>query len=431
MDLLIATFRIRFNAEEGLSLLPAKRFNAFMAEEEDDADVTIQVSKSKFDLPGDVVKVFDAPLVEEDNGRVVISGKPFWCVWKNDEATFVMTFPSDGTGEKVLVMKENSAVWELFLSSTEAVADPLIYPLDGLILYYVTSKKGAIMVHAAAVNYNGHGWLFSGRSGHGKTTIAKLFDVQGIEVIHDDRVILVKQEGRWFIHSTPVYQDDVPRNVTLDHIWLIEHGRSNVSTPVDGAIATAKVLSNCIQQTWEGEAAETLLNAVEDVTSMTQVSHLSFVPDASICRYLILRKEEEKESVFAVALSMLRDGRPVTVAAAGISMWPAIKPDDRVVIEPLEGVVPARGDVVALIRLGGFVVHRIKRIIPRDGHIFYETQGDSAKVDDHLSEVYEVAGVVREVIRRGSQKEINPRRMPVFVNRLMALLATQLSFLNK
>ncbi len=431
MDLLIATFRIRFEAGEDTNLLPGERFGAFKATEAGDADVTIAVSKSGFDLPGDAVKVFDAPLVEEENGRVIISGKPFWCVWKNDESTFVMTYPSDGTGEKVLVMKENSSVWELFMNSTGDTVDPLIYPLDGLILYYLASKKSAVMVHASAVNYNGRGWLFSGRSGNGKTTIAKLFDNQGVEVIHDDRVILVKQEGRWFIHSTPVYQDDVPRNAPLDHIWIIEHGRSNVSIPVEGAIATAMVLSNCIQQTWEGVAAETLLNAVEDVTTATQVSHLSFVPDASICRYLILRKEEEKESVFAVALSMLRDGRSVTVAAGGISMWPAIQPDDRVVIEPLSGAELSAGDVVALIRLGGFVVHRIKKIIIHDGHILYETQGDSARVDDHLSEVYEIAGVVREVIREGSQQMIKHRRMPVFVNRLMALLAIQLSFIEK
>jgi len=424
MDLLVASFRIRFEESEELELLPGQRFSAFLASTQGNADVTIRVSRSKFEMPDGAVKVFDAPLIEEENGRVVISGKPFWCVWKDAESTIVVVFPPDGSGEKVLVMKDNSPVWDLFMNSTENAVDPLLYPLDGLILYYLSSGNGAIMVHASAVCYKGKGWLFSGRSGNGKTTIAKLFDSQGIEVIHDDRVILVKREGRWFIYSTPVYLNDVPRNAPLDHIWLIEHGKSNVSVPVEGAIATAMVLSNCIQQTWEGEAAEAMLSAIEDLTSMTQVSHLSFVPDANICNYLIYRKEEEKESVFAVALSMLRDGRSVVISAGGASMWPAIKPEDRVVIEPLTGAELRPGDVVALIRLGGFVVHRIIEVFSHDGHRYYKTQGDASPADEHPSEEYEIAGVVKEIIRGGTRQAVNPRRLPVGINRLMALLAT-------
>jgi hypothetical protein len=424
MDLLVASFRIRFEESEKMELLPDKRFSAFLASSESDADVTIRVSRLKFEMPDSAVKVFDAPLIEEENGRVVLSGKPFWCVWKDAESTIVEVFSPDGSGEKMLVMKDDSNVWNLFMNSTENAVDPLLYPLDGLILYYLTSGKGAIMVHASAVSYKGKGWLFSGRSGNGKTTIAKLFDSQGIEVIHDDRVILVKKKGRWFIYSTPVYLNDVPRNAPLDHIWLIEHGKSNVSVPVEGAIATAMVLSNCIQQTWAGEAAEAMLTAIEGVTSMTQVSHLSFVPDANICNYLIYRKEEAKESAFAVALSMLHDGRSVVVSVGGASMWPAIKPDDRVVIEPLTGAELRPGEVVALTRLGGFVVHRIIDMFSHDGHSYYKTRGDSSLADEHLSEEYEIAGVVREIIRGGTRQTVKSRRLPVGINRIMALLAT-------
>jgi|WetSurMetagenome_2_1015567.scaffolds.fasta_scaffold22299_4 hypothetical protein len=427
MDLLIATFRIRLEPADGALLLPGERFNAFLSEKEGIADIIIQVSLSEFSIPESAVKVFDAPLTEEENGRVVVSGKPFWCVWRSSEATFVKIFPAGGAGEKVLVMNDYTGRWELFLNSSETIVDPMEYPLDGLILYFLTSAKGAIMIHASAVNSNGRGWLFSGRSGSGKTTIARLFDSKGVEVVHDDRIILVKRNGRWIIHSTPVYKNDVPRCVPLDHVWLIEHGKSNVSVPVQGAMAIAMVLANCIQQTWDGNTTEALLSAIEDFTILVPVSKLAFVPDTSICDYLILRKEEKMESVFAVTLSLLRDGDRVTVTAGGISMWPAIKPNDKVIIEPLNNKKPTVGEVVALIRVGGFVVHRVKKVLIREETILYRTQGDATRADNLLSEGYEIAGKVKEIIRDGVCLDVKRKVMPFWINGIIARITGYLN----
>jgi len=46
------------------------------------------------------------------------------------------------------------------------------------------------MIHASGVNNAGHGYIFSGVSGKGKSTMAKLWDNSGARVIHDDRLIL-------------------------------------------------------------------------------------------------------------------------------------------------------------------------------------------------------------------------------------------------
>ncbi len=303
------------------------------------------------------------------------------------------------------------------------VVDPLPYPLDGLIIYYLAMKKRAIMIHASAVNVDGRGWLFSGSSGNGKTTIAKLFDSQGIEVIHDDRVLLVREKGEWCVHSTPVYRNDVPRSVRIDHIWLIEHGKSNISTPVRGAMATALVLANCVQQNWDSDAVATLLSAVEELTSSVPVSRLRFVPDKEVCKYLLLREETFMSVTLDTAMTMLGEGFSVTITAGGKSMWPAIRPGDKVIIEPFsKNTSLTKNDVIALIRDGGLVVHRIVAV---PGEIYsgcYRTRGDNSLSADPWSGEEEIAGVVREIIRDGKRKKVSSRRMPYFISHILTLV---------
>ena len=78
------------------------------------------------------------------------------------------------------------------MKATEKEIDPFEYPLDGLILYYLTVINGDIMIHASGVNNAGEGYLFSGVSGKGKSTMAKIWDNYGAKVIHDDRLVIRK-----------------------------------------------------------------------------------------------------------------------------------------------------------------------------------------------------------------------------------------------
>ena len=70
--------------------------------------------------------------------------------------------------------------------------------------------KGDIMIHASGVNHSGHGYLFSGTSGSGKTTMAKLWDKAGARVIHDDRLIIRNIAGSYKMYNTPIYMNDIP-----------------------------------------------------------------------------------------------------------------------------------------------------------------------------------------------------------------------------
>lgn len=379
-------------------------------------DLIVDVLSSKAIIPTDAVKVFDARLMEETPEGVRDSGDPFWEILTGEGVTYARVWLRDSVSNPVIVMPHGTMNWQIYADSEEGSLNPLPYPVDGLLLYFLSSAMGDIMIHGSGVIYEDRGWIFTGRSGSGKTTIAGIFDRAGDRVIHDDRLILRKDAGGWVMHNTPVYRNDEPRSAKIDHLWGITHGRANVSTPVTGAEAVAMVMSNCVQQNWDREAALRLATSAGELVAAVRISRLAFMPDRSIRDYLVARESVSHVTAADAASAILGEERPVTITAGGYSMWPAIKPGDRIVIIPYDPEMPlAKGMVVALRRDGGFVVHRVTDY--RRGKLmnFIRTRGDAGIVYDAWISTRDVAGLVRKVTADNEITIVSPPRMPYYI----------------
>jgi hypothetical protein len=416
LDLIIAGKKIRIKSDDGVNLRPDERFTAFIAGAGGEPDLVIEVKPEKALIPSEAVKVFDAQLLEETPEGPGKTGEAFWEVAAGGDITYVRVSLKNPVRYPLLIIPLGKMEWQLYTDDTGTDADPLPYPLDGLILYFLTSKNGGIMVHGSGVICNGRGWVFTGRSGSGKTTIAGIFDRNGDRVVHDDRLILIKEGDRWVMHSTPVYRNDEPRSSGVDHLWIIIHGRSNISVPLSGAEAAGLILANCIQQNWDSDSTARLAASVADLTSSVKVSRLQFLPDNGIRDYLMARENTPAETATAAALSLLKEGKQVAITAGGYSMWPAIKPGDRIMITPLNPEKPlTAGKVVALIRDGGFVVHRITEVRKGKLSSFVKTRGDAALIPDPWNTEMNVAGRVTEILRGDKALKITRRRMPYII----------------
>ena len=212
-NLNIAGYRISFENTSGeMEITPAQRFSKYISTEKK-YDFLIRIHSGKMILPENAVKVFDAPYVEEINNIRIKKSDDFWSVFQyHDDLFITVTFPGqDEERSAVLRFSLHSREWELRINNPGKSYDPMEYPLDGLILYYLTVICGDIMIHGSGVNYNGHGYLFSGISGRGKTTMAKLWDDLGATIIHDDRLIIRKTATGYSMHNTPVYRNEEPR----------------------------------------------------------------------------------------------------------------------------------------------------------------------------------------------------------------------------
>lgn len=285
----IAGYKIRFeSAAEGPELLTSERFRNFVVPG-DNHDLLIKVHSEDFKIPPDAKMVFNAPYVEEISGLRLKKNDEFWSVFKYSDDLFIKTiFPHTEEKRKaVLRFSLTEKKWDLWPGSSVSETDPMEYPLDGLILYYLTAMSGDIMMHASGVNYSGKGYLFSGVSGKGKSTMALLWDKHGAEAIHDDRLIL-RKEGRGFsMFNTPVYNNEKPCESRLDRIFIIEHGAENRIVPVSGAECVSLIMANCIQHNWDAALISRLLEAVSAISGQVPAARLFFKPDSSIIDFIL------------------------------------------------------------------------------------------------------------------------------------------------
>ncbi len=283
-NLNIAGYIIRLESTgSGPDLAPSPRFMRNIVQG-NEPDVVIRIHSGNFPLHENAERVFHAPFVEEMNGITVRHKSNFWSIWKHESDLYIKTiFPLCPT-EKNAILRFSlaSGIWDLWIDCPEKEADPLEYPLDGLILYYLTVIHSDIMIHASGINIAGKGFLFSGISGKGKSTIATLWESSGAKVIHDDRLILKKTAGGYRMYNTPVYNDDEPRDSPLHKVFIIEHGATNKLFHLKDANAVSLVMANCIQHNWGADIITGLLESVSLLCGSLPIIKLSFIPDRSI-----------------------------------------------------------------------------------------------------------------------------------------------------
>jgi hypothetical protein len=236
----------------------------------------------------DAERLFVAPYIVEINGYKITRSNNFWSVYKqNGDLLLITNFPDSPSKKAALRFSLSLREWDLYIENAGYETDPLEYPLDGLILYYLTSINADIMIHASGVFYNGRGYLFSGISGRGKTTMATIWDNIGAQVIHDDRLILRNKDGLFRMHNTPVYKNDVPRSASVDKIFLISHGNENRMIPMKEAASVSNVVANCVQHNYSPDMIARFLGSVSLMCSQIPVAKLTFRPDRSIIEYIL------------------------------------------------------------------------------------------------------------------------------------------------
>ena len=127
-----------------------------------------------------------------------------------------------------------------------------------------------------------------------------------------------------------------------------------------------------------------------------------------------------------IGLTLLAEGKTIRIKAHGYSMFPCIKPGSLILIEPLNiKGLPHPGEIIAIKRENGLIVHRLSRMINKNGVTFYTARGDSNAYTDNPVKIDKIAG---RIVRAESTGE-NPvpadirinTRPKYFINRIRVI----------
>lgn len=132
-----------------------------------------------------------------------------------------------------------------------------------------------------------------------------------------------------------------------------------------------------------------------------------------------------------VGLNLLSEGKTIRIKAHGYSMYPSIKPGSVILIEPitLKGP-PVPGEIIAIKRESGLIVHRLVRILKNEGTTLFIARGDSnARTDDPVN-ISMIAG--RIISADSGSAHINKNQKQNYViNRLRVIWIILLQRIKK
>jgi hypothetical protein len=166
----------------------------------------------------------------------------------------------------------------------------LFNPLIEVCLLSRLSRDGGLLVHAAGLVFNNQGFVFTGPSGTGKSTIAELFAHRGATILSDERIILRRHGQTFSLYGTPwVGSGHYAENAStpLTTIYGISHGQEQHRLlPLRSSKAVTLLLQQAFLPYWDRTGLETTLDFLASLTSQLPCQSLSFLNQPDVVEFL-------------------------------------------------------------------------------------------------------------------------------------------------
>lgn len=179
--------------------------------------------------------------------------------------------------------KGEVSVTQYFLDKHDSF-DPLGYPLDEILMVNYLAHGRGIDIHAVGIiAYDSFGMAFIGVSGAGKSTTARLWKgMKEARVVCDDRIILCKQEGGYWMHSTPWHGDAgiaVPGKAPLKSLFFLKQAKETRIVPLKPTDAATRLVVRCFPTFYRQAGMEYALDFITNLVQKVPCYELQFTPD--------------------------------------------------------------------------------------------------------------------------------------------------------
>lgn len=161
----------------------------------------------------------------------------------------------------------------------ELIGPLATYPLDRLIqtLWYESHESG-LMIHAAALADGDRGWIFSGPSGVGKSTLAGLFPEYAL---CDEFVALSLDGSVPRLGSLPFWHSR-RGSAELSGIHLLRHGQRDRRRRLEAGEAFARLRREIVWPTFDGAVLNRAFDSLCRLIELVPVWELAFRPGREV-----------------------------------------------------------------------------------------------------------------------------------------------------
>jgi hypothetical protein len=242
------------------------------------------------------VRPADLSLFQATGTLLFDSGK-LWKLYDNrGEWEFVLTSEAIGPHPYRLARIDSGLTSANLLIHSAHESDgqtlyPFEYPVDEWLVIHMLSRGRGMEIHACGlVDDRGLGHLFVGQSGAGKSTMARLWDATpGVHHLSDDRIVLRKKEGRYYMHGTPWHGDAQhasPHQSPLSYLYFLTQGPTNAIAPLSPSEAVARLFAASFPPFHSPSALDFSLAFFSDLVSSVPCRELTFLPNPGVVELL-------------------------------------------------------------------------------------------------------------------------------------------------
>lgn len=192
---------------------------------------------------------------------------------------FVTFEPNEKTGELFFEETENSP------GASRSIEVPP-HLLDGVLEIQLLAFQSGLAIHGCGIQtLDGEGLLFTGVSGSGKSTTARLWQkAEAGSLLSDERVAVVRRDGQFWLCGTPWHgegQISSPGCVPLRQVFVISHAEKNRARSLKRSEAVASLMVRSFLPFWEPQSYEPCLEFLDQLCQAVPCYELGFVPDSS------------------------------------------------------------------------------------------------------------------------------------------------------
>ena len=181
------------------------------------ADVSITIDAGRLDLPAAYLPFASSnhqdirlALLTGTNdltiGVKAFDSPPIWSLYRSSEGSFFRIYDSYPDLRRTLFIPNDGGSAQLIFQGGDH--DPFAGPSLELLMITHLARRDGVILHGCGISIDGRGIVFAGESGAGKSTLSRLWaQKEGIEILSDDRVIVRRQNGSFYLYGTPWHGD--------------------------------------------------------------------------------------------------------------------------------------------------------------------------------------------------------------------------------